>query len=149
MKRAHGNLPDECRRYFIIRTMIDGQVRDVVETTEKLITRAGVQSSDEVRLHAQALVQYSPPRRKLNQEMRKYLFQHLYFSPAVDDPNTRAVRILAELFKFYVAHPREIGELSRKRIRTEGRHRAVCDYLAGMTDRYVMQEYQRLFGPNI
>ncbi len=146
VKREHGELPDECRRYFIIRTMIDGQVRDVVETTEKLIARAGVASADDVRLHRQALVQYSPPRRKLNQEMRKYLYQNLYFSRTVDDANTRAVRILAELFKFYLVHPREIGELSRKRIRTEGLHRAVCDYLAGMTDRYVMQEYQRLFG---
>lgn len=147
--RAHGKLPDESRRYFIIRTMIDGQVRDVVETTERLVVRAGVKSADEVRLHAQALVQYSPARRRLNQEMRKYLFQNLYFSRAVDDANSRAVRILAELFKFYLAHPREIGEQSRKRIRTEGLHRAVCDYLAGMTDRYVMQEYQRLFGLNL
>ncbi|MFO1515122.1 MAG: deoxyguanosinetriphosphate triphosphohydrolase [Verrucomicrobiota bacterium] len=146
VKRAHGKLPDECRRYFIIRTMIDGQVRDVVETTEKLIARAGVRSADDVRLHAPALVQYSPPRRKLNQEMRKYLYQNLYFSHEVDDANTRAVRILAELFRFYLSHPREIGELSRKRIRKEGLHRAVCDYLAGMTDRYVMLEYQRLFG---
>jgi dGTPase len=149
VKRAHGELPGECRRYFIIRTMIDGQVRDVVETTEQLIARAGVQSADDVRLHAQALVQYSPPRRRLNQEMRKYLYQNLYFSAEVDEANTRAVRILAELFKFYLAHPREIGELSRKRIRTEGLHRAVCDYIAGMTDRYVMQEYQRLFGLNV
>jgi len=149
VKREHGSLPDESRRYFIIRTMIDDQVRDVVETTEKLITRAKVWSADDVRLHGQALVQYSPPRRKLNQEMRKYLYQNLYFSNEVDEANTRAVRILAELFKFYLAHPREIGDLSRKRIRTEGLHRAVCDYMAGMTDRYVMQEYQRLVGLNV
>lgn len=149
VKRAHGNLPDECRRYFIIRTMIDGQVRDVVETTERQIERVGVRSADEVRLHARALVQYSPARRELNQEMRKYLYQNLYFSRQVDEANSRAVRILAELFKFYLAHPKEIGGHSRQRIRTEGLHRAVCDYLAGMTDRYVMQEYQRLFGLNL
>jgi dGTPase len=146
VRREHGVLPDECRRYFIIRTMIDGQVRDVVLTTEKLIVRAGVQSANEVRLHPRPLVQYSPPRRKLNQEMRKYLFQNLYFSQQVDEANTRAVRILAELFNFYLSHPRAIGELSRKRIRREGLQRAVCDYIAGMTDRYVMQEHQRLLG---
>jgi dGTPase len=99
-----------------------------------------------VRLHAKPLVQYSPPRRKLNQEMRKYLYQNLYFSRQVDEANTRAVRTLAELFQFYLIHPRAIGEQSRKRIRREGLHRAVCDYIAGMTDRYVMQEYHRLFG---
>jgi len=146
VKREQGDMPDECRRYAIIRSMIDGQVRDVVETTEKLIAAAGVQNSDAVRLHRTALVQYSAGRRKLNQELRKYLYRNLYFSKQVDEANTRAVRILAEVFNFYLKHPKEIGEQSRRRIRREGLHRAVCDYIAGMTDRYVMHEYQRHFG---
>jgi dGTPase len=146
VKRKQGNLPDECRRYCVIRTMIDDQVRDVVETTEKQIAAAGVQSADAVRLHPRALVQYSGNRRRLNQELRKYLYRHLYFSQQVDEANTRATRMLAELFQFYLTHPREIGEQSRKRIRRDGLHRSVCDYIAGMTDRYVVQEYQRHFG---
>jgi len=146
VKKEQGNMPDECRRYAIIRSMIDGQVRDVVETTERLIAAAGVQNSDAVRLHRTALVQYSAGRRKLNQELRKYLYRNLYFSKQVDEANTRAVRILAEVFNFYLKHPKEIGEQSRRRIRREGLHRAVCDYIAGMTDRYVMHEYQRHFG---
>lgn len=149
VNREQGKLPDECRRAFIIRTMIDGQVRDVVLTTERLIARAGVQSADAVRLHSRALVQYSPARRKLNQEMRKYLYRNLYFSRQVDEANTRAVRILAELFKYYLAHPRNIGEQSRKRIRAEGLYRAACDYIAGMTDRYVMREYAKYFGVSV
>jgi dGTPase len=59
VKREQGAMPDECRRYAIIREMIDGQVRDVVETTERMIGAAGVQSADEVRLQQRALVQYS------------------------------------------------------------------------------------------
>ncbi|MCX6896916.1 MAG: deoxyguanosinetriphosphate triphosphohydrolase, partial [Verrucomicrobia bacterium] len=146
VKRAHGKLPDECRRYFIIRCLIDGQVEDVVATTEQNIARAGVQSADEVRLHPRPLVQYSPERRRLNQEMRKYLYQNLYFSREVDEANTRAVRLLEELFRHYLAHPADIGGKSRRRMTKVGLHRAVCDYLAGMTDRYAMQEHQRLFG---
>jgi dGTPase len=146
VKKEQGSLPDECRRYSIIRTMIDGQVRDVVETTEKSILAAGVQSADAVRLHQRALVQYSAARRKLNLEMRKYLYRNLYFSKQVDEANSRAVRILEEVFNFYLTHPKEIGEQARKRIRREGLHRVVCDYIAGMTDRYVMHEYQRHFG---
>ena len=145
VKREQGTLPDECRRYAIIRMMIDGQVRDVVETTEKMIAAAGVKSADDVRLNSRALVQYSPARRKLNLEMRKYLYQNLYFSKQVDEANTRAVRILEQVFRFYLAHPKEIGEQSRKRIRRQGLHRAVCDYIAGMTDRYVIREHERFF----
>ncbi len=62
---------------------------------------------------------------KLNEE-------NLYFNPVVQEPNSRAVRMLEDLFKFYVGHPEEIGEQARKRARKIGRPRAVCDYLAGM-----------------
>ena len=146
VQRQFGDLADECRRYFIIRCIIDGQVRDVVETAERRILDAGVRSADEVRLQPQALVQYSVPRRALNGELRKYLYANLYYNPVVHEPNQRAVRMLAELFHHCLAHHAEIGEQSRKRARRAGWPRAVCDYLAGMTDRYAMQEHRRLFG---
>lgn len=146
VRKTQGELPDESRRHSIIREMIDGQVRDVVETTEKLIAAAGVRTADDVRLHRLALVQHSAARRKLNLEMRKYLYRNLYFSKQVDEANSRAVRILEQVFNFYLTHPQEIGEQSRRRIRREGLHRAVCDYIAGMTDRYIVHEHQRHFG---
>lgn len=146
VKRKHGELADEVRRYFIIRCIIDGQVKDVVQTTEKRVAAAQVKSVDDVRRQNEALVQYSPKRRKTNLAVRDYLYKHLYYSPEVHEPNRRAVRMLEELFRYFLDHPQELGEQSRKRVRKEGRHRAVCDYLAGMTDRYAIQEYQRLFG---
>ena len=146
VKKEHGDLPDESRRYFIIRTLIDLQIRDVVETSERLIGAAGVGSADEVRLFPKALVHYSSERRGLNLELRDYLYQNLYYNPVVHRPNLRAVRMLKRLFGYYLAHPREIGKGARRRSRQTGLHRAVCDYLAGMTDRYVALEYQRIFG---
>ena len=145
VKREFGNLPDEARRYFIIRNIIDMQIHDVVQHSEDLIRRAGVQSADDVRLNSKALVAYSPERRELNLELRRYLYKNLYFNPVVHQPNLRAVKMLGELFKYYLAHPKEIGESAQKRIKKIGLHRAVCDYLAGMTDRYVMLENQRIF----
>src|SRR3954464_10821037 len=62
--KQYGDLADECRRYFIIRCIIDMQVKDVVETTEEKIKKAGVKTADDVRLQARALVQYSPERRE-------------------------------------------------------------------------------------
>lgn len=140
---------DESRRFFTIRTLIDMQVKDVVERSEELIAAAGVRSADEVRLQPRALVQYSPKRRAQNLELRDYLYRNLYFNPVVHQPNMRAVRMLEQLFRHFLEHPEEIGSLSRKRIRKDGLHRAVCDYLAGMTDRYAIQEHERLFGVRI
>jgi len=146
VKKEFGEPPDESRRYYIIRCIIDDQVKDVVETSEKAITAAGVQSADEVRLHPRALVRYSPKRRLLNLELRKYLYRNLYYNPEVHEPNRRAVRMLEELFHHFTSHPRQISEIFRHRARRDGWPRAVCDYLACMTDRYAIQEHQRLFG---
>ena len=149
VKKEHGNLPDECRRYFTIRTIIDLQIRDVVETSERLIQAARVQSADDVRRFPQALIQYSPERRKLNRELRNYLYKNLYYNPVVHQPNVRAVKMLEQLFKHFLAHPKEIGDSSRRRLKQTGLHRAVCDSLAGMTDRYVMLESKRIFGQSL
>jgi len=146
VKKEHGDLPDESRRYCIIRTLIDLQIQDVVENSERLIGAAGVQSADDVRRFPKALVQYSSERRGLNLELRDYLYKNLYFNPVVHEPNLRAVQMLKRLFWYYLAHQSEIGEGARRRSRQAGLHRAVCDYLAGMTDRYVVLEHERAFG---
>lgn len=144
-KRQHGELPDECRRYFIIRCLIDDHVRDVVETSDTRIADAGVGSADEVRLQPKPLIRYSDARRKLNLELRKYLYQNLYYSDAVHAPHIRATKMLEELFHHLLKHPEEVDDLTRKRARQEGLPRAVCDYLAGMTDRYAITEHHRQF----
>jgi dGTPase len=146
VEKEYGDLPAESRRYFIIRTVIDMQIHDVVENSEALILAAKVKSADDVRRYSKALIQHSPERRKLNMELRDYLYKNLYFNPVVHGPNMRAVKMLEKLFKYYLAHPKEIGENAQRRLRKTGLHRAVCDYIAGMTDRYVMLESQGIFG---
>lgn len=149
VKRQFGPLPDESRRYYIIRCIIDVEVKNVVETSETLIAEAGVRSADDVRRQSRPLVRYSPALKRDNAELRAYLYRHLYYNPEVHEPNRRAVRMLEELFQHFMAHPDQIGDVARGRARKDGWPRAVCDYLAGMTDRYAIQQHQRLFGLNV
>jgi len=146
VKRNYGELADECRRYFIIRCIIDSQVKDVVETTEKNIAEAGIKTADDARACGKPLVRYSRPRKELNLQLRRYLYKNLYFSPEVHEPNRRAGTLLPELFDYFLKHRGTFNELTRKRARKDGWPRVVCDYLAGMTDRYAIQEHQRLVG---
>jgi dGTPase len=146
VEKQFGRLPDETRRSFIIRCIIDMEVRDVVENTERQILKSGVGSADDVRRHPGSLVQYGPARRDANRQLRHYLYRNLYYNPEVHGPNLRAVRMLENLFQFYLKHPAQIGEHARKRARKLGLHRAICDYLAGMTDRYATHEHARVFG---
>ncbi len=144
VQRAHGALADESRRYFIIRCIIDMQVKDVVRSAEKRIQEAGVASADEVRLQPKGLVDYSPKQRAENLELRDYLYSNLYYNPVVHEPNMRAVKMLEELFEYFLKRPGEIGEPFRSRRRKDGTPRAVCDYIAGMTDRYVLKAHERV-----
>lgn len=140
-----GPLPDECRRYFTIRCITDLQVKDVVTTSEKLIGTARVSSADDVRGQTRPLVQYSAVRRKLNFELRDFLYKNVYYSRVVQNPHTRARQILEELFRYYCQHHDELGPHAHQRARRDGWPRSICDYLSGMTDRYAIQEHQRLF----
>lgn len=149
VRESCGKLPDESRRYYIIRCIIDEQVKDVVQSSEAAILEAGVRAADEVRRWPKPLIRYSAERRRLNLQLRKYLYQNLYYNPEVHEPNRRAVCMLAELFQHFLEHPEQLGDQFRKRARKDGRPRAVCDYLAGMTDRFAIQEHQRLFGLNV
>jgi dGTPase len=146
IEREYGKLPDETRRYFIIRCITDLQVKDVVQTTEARVHAAGVASADEVRLEPKPLVQYSNERRKLNRELRDFLYKNLYYSSVVNEPHIRARQVLEELFLFFMQHHDQLGRQARKRARRDGWPRAICDYLAGMTDRYAMLEHERAMG---
>lgn len=146
VRHEFGQLPDECRRYYTIRCIIDDQVRDVVTTSEEAIHRAKVQTADDARRQPKPLIRYSAGRRKLNAQLRKYLYRNFYFHPTVHSPNVRATELMEQLFRHYLQNPKTLGELSRKKIRKLGLHRTVCDYIAGMTDLYVMKEHERLLG---
>ncbi|MFL6519263.1 MAG: deoxyguanosinetriphosphate triphosphohydrolase [Chthoniobacterales bacterium] len=132
---------------LIIGAIIDAQVRDVVTTSADIIAKAGVRSADEVRRQEFPLIRYSEERLAANQELRRFLYKNVYYHPRVAEVNRQACEMLRAVFEAYVANPAQLGDMAAKRIQTEGLHRTVCDYVAGMTDRYLMEEFERLIGP--
>jgi dGTPase len=145
VNKQYGDLPPEPRRYYTIRNIIDDQVRDIVLTTEANLKTAGVKTADDARMRARSLVRYSSERREINLELRKYLYQNLYYNPQVHRPNVDAGQCLRDLFKYYIENPEEISLSYRARAEKIGWPRAICDYLSGMTDRYALDDHKRLF----
>ena len=129
---------------LIIRDIIDVQVQDVVQTSADSIARAKVQSVDEVRRQPTPLICYSDQLLKANRELRKFLYRNVYFHPRVAKVNQRACEMLRSVFEAYVREPNSLGAAATKRIESEGLHRTICDYIAGMTDRYLLEEHARL-----
>jgi dGTPase len=131
---------------LIIRDIIDNEVHDVVATSAKSIAHAGVQSADEVRRQPVSLIRYSNELAEANRALRKFLYQNVYYHPRVSEVNRSACEMLRRVFETYLLDPDRLGDGATRRIEREGLHRTVCDYVAGMTDRYLMEEYQRING---
>ncbi len=149
VRRHFPHLEGSAMTSYVIRCIIDRQVQDVISTSSKLLESAAPASSDEVRRHLFPLIQYSEPLLRANRLLRRFLYENLYFHPSVAQANDRACEMLAKVFQRYLEEPALLGEATARRIETEGLHRAVCDYLSGMTDRYLLEEYERLFGLTI
>ncbi len=131
---------------LIIRNIIDVQVQDVVTTSASSIAKANPQSVDDVRQQSAKLIHYSDDLRKANAALRKFLYANVYYHPRVAEVNQRACEMLKKVFESYVADPGQLGDLATRRLEQEGLHRTVCDYVAGMTDRYLIEEYARITG---
>jgi dGTPase len=129
---------------LIIREIIDAGVQDVVATSVQAIVDAGVRSADDVRRQPAPLIRYSNELRAMNAELRKFLYANVYYHPRVVKVNRRACEMLKAVFDSYIVDPSRLGETATKRLQQEGLLRTVCDYVAGMTDRYLMEEYVRL-----
>jgi dGTPase len=129
---------------LIIRDIIDHEVRDLVVTSAKSIAQSDAQSADDVRQQPSSLIRYSDELADANRALRKFLYQNVYYHPRVSEVNRRACEMLREVFGAYLADPERLGEAAAKRIEAEGLHRTGCDYIAGMTDRYLMEEYTRI-----
>lgn len=134
---------------YIIRCVIDRQVQDVICASATAIAKAEVASVEDVRRQPKPLIRYSDGVRRANARLRKFLYANLYQHEAVAAVNQRACELLERIFEAYIDDPRRLGRTTARRLERDGLHRTVCDFLAGMTDRYVIQEHERLFGSGL
>jgi dGTPase len=134
---------------YVIRCMIDRQVADVIKTSAARIERAKIGSADEARMQAKPLIAYSATLLRGNQQLRRFLYKNLYFHPRVAGANQRACELLGDVFSAYLKNPSLLGKATARRVKQDGLHRTVCDYVSGMTDRYLLDEHARLFTPRL
>jgi dGTPase len=135
-------------RIEAVRRMIGVMVEDVLAETEARIEADEIRSTEDVRMAKRTLVAFSPAMLADLGVLRKFLFERMYRHYRVNRTRSQARRILAEMFQLFMAEPETMPpEWSGKAISGDEmkRARAVCDYIAGMTDRYAIEEHRKLF----
>jgi dGTPase len=140
----HPKLHEQPRRLLFgtLRRMLSAQVHDVIDTSAAALAQAAPANADAVRAMPR-LVAFSEAMARDSAALKRLLFQALYRHPQVTQTTDVARRVVGELFAAYVAAPAEMPDDYR---RQPDRHRAVADYVAGMTDRFAAREHQRLTG---
>jgi dGTPase len=140
----------------VVRRLIGCQVIDLVETSAANLAAARPQTIDEVRQHGGPLISFSAGMREKNLELKRFLHSRLYRHYRVHRMTAKAGKIITALFDAFLEDPRLLPDEARAHVAAlesregvYGRARAVADYIAGMTDRYAIAEYDRTFNPAI
>lgn len=154
IRRQYPGLAARLEIHEVVRRLIDTQVVDLVESSKKRLRDAAPATIDEVRGASSALIGFTAPMAQKNLELKRYLRQHLYCHFSVHRRSVKAQRIVTELFAAFMLDTRLLPETDQAQVIVaeqtkgdEGRARAIADYIAGMTDRYAIEEYARAIDP--
>jgi dGTPase len=136
-------------RYSIIRELIGLEVTDLVRTTDMTIRQSGVRSVQELQSLPYNVIGFSEEMHHRNRQLKDFLYAKLYRHYRVMRMAVKAERIISDLFQAYLTEPAILPPHVQGLIEERGRERTVCDHIAGMTDRYAIEEYQKLFDPQM
>ncbi len=154
VKKLYPDLPDRRSIHEVVRRLINCQVVDLVTNSQEKLATAKPQTLQDIHAHGEALITFTSAMRERNLELKRFLRKHLYQHYRVHRMSGKAARIIRDLFTVYFDDPRFLPEetqVKARRLKDEmgdaGQARAVADYIAGMTDRYAIAEYGRVYDP--
>ncbi|HPH95428.1 MAG TPA: deoxyguanosinetriphosphate triphosphohydrolase [Anaerolineaceae bacterium] len=138
---------DDMTRHRLIRRLIGLEVTDLIDNSSQKIQQSGIQSVDELQRLPYNVVAFSEEMHRRNRELKDFLYKNLYRHYRVMRMAVKAERILTDLFNSYIEEPATLPRHFQTLFEERGLERTVCDYIAGMTDRYAIEEHHKIFDP--
>ncbi len=144
----HDRAFDEQKRHELIRNLIGILVTDQIMSSSQRLQESKVTSVEDLQRLSYNVMGYSDEVLRRSRQLKDFLFKELYRHYRVVRMEVKACRVITELFTAYRSEPSILPNHIQSKIDQEGLERTICDYLAGMTDRYAVDEYNRMFDPN-
>jgi dGTPase len=129
-----------------LKQMINRFVDDLITNTRARLRQAGVNTVDDVRRHPQRLASFSSEVESERKQAKGFLYENLYFSPALAGEKDDAERVIRELFVFWMENPSALPHNYQEKAAAESLPRVICDYIAGMTDHFIFEQYEKYCG---
>ncbi len=136
----------------VLRRLMSAMVSDVLATTRANITALNIQTSDDVRRAGRMIVHFSPEMELVHRSLKTFLFKHMYRHYKVNRMTSKARRVVGELFEFFLAEPNclpSVWYAQTDGAGTQATAEVIADFIAGMTDRFALDEHARLFDPSM
>ncbi len=146
VQAAHPHARTQLKFNDGLRQVVDLLVSDLITNTERLVEQAGVRSVEDMRRAPDRLGRFSDAGRQQNAQLKQFLFSHIYNHPMITEDCERSIHCLEELFAFYLKQPRSMPDSFEDMTRRYPRHIMVCDYIAGMTDQFLLRQYHEHLG---
>jgi len=140
-------IPGDKKKYQTISTLIGYLIKDVVSFSEKNIKEHGITTLNDVKAMNKNVIAYSPRVEEESKQLKDFLQKNVYRHYKVERMRIKAERYITLLFETYRENPTLLPPKYHGRIKEDDKERVICDYIAGMTDRYALDEYKRLFEP--
>jgi dGTPase len=144
----HSGEFDELTRHRAVRRLIGMEVTDLIQATDHRLKESKVRSAEELQRLPYNVITFSEDMYRRNRQLKDFLYSNLYRHHRVVRMAVKAERILDNLFDAYQAEPEMLPEHIQAAVGERGLERTICDYLAGMTDRFAVDEHHKLFDPS-
>jgi dGTPase len=138
---------DDLTRHRLIRRLIGMEVTDLVHSTDLRLREHRVRSVDDLQRLSFNIMGFSEDMHQRNRQLKDFLYTNLYRHHRVVRMQVKAERILSDLFQAYCSEPMILPRHIQENIEERGLERIICDYIAGMTDRFAVEEHSKLFDP--
>ncbi|HVZ80551.1 MAG TPA: deoxyguanosinetriphosphate triphosphohydrolase [bacterium] len=151
VKGRHPDLAKDKVKYQTVRLIIDELVTNLLEETQKRLEKFSIKTVEEVRRAPEEMAAFSNECRKDFLDMKAYLFHNMYRHQKVTRVEAKASKVIQELFKLYENDPSILPANTREKIKAKADplRRVISDYIAGMTDRYAIEEHEKLTDPSV
>ncbi len=146
MDRMYPSAVEKLRFNEALKRLLDALVTDLIESTRARLAEKSIRSIAQVRASKQRLIKLGPRMQRENREIKDFLFARLYSHPSVNSERRRLTGCIRNLFAYYLKHPRSLPSFYFEESQHVPLHRVVCDYIAGMTDHFLLERHRKLLG---
>ena len=146
VEKIYPDASDKLKFNEALKRMLDHFVTDLIMNTRTRIESAGLRTLDDVRRYRERLAGFSPEVEGERKQAKDFLYENLYFSAALAPEKDDAERVVSELFAFWMENPGTLPHNYQEKANTESLPRVICDYIAGMTDHFIFEQYEKHCG---